>query len=148
MSMVVCPLCGKSTSLRRFPSGFEVDIVVRTVRGLGRGRGFETVNEESVLGDDEVTPLIVNRVLDILSVLLRKGCISGEILSSLHINAEEPEMYVIYDKIREMVDWIEDALGEGWIWNVDKGEEPVEALVERLTDLISAYTESDQDSET
>jgi hypothetical protein len=67
MSMLVCPLCGKSTSLAKFnPSDFDDDIVVQTIHGLGRGRGFEVVSRESALGNSDVTSLVAERVLMIV----------------------------------------------------------------------------------
>jgi hypothetical protein len=41
-----------------------------------------------------------------------------------------------------LVDLIEETLRAGdeeWVWEVDKEEEPLEALRERLTDLIDEY---------
>ncbi|MCK4952930.1 hypothetical protein KAS14_04030 [Candidatus Bathyarchaeota archaeon] len=71
MSMIVCPLCGKSNVLERFnPSDYELDIYVYEVHGLGRGRGFRSGPRRSILGDDEITPLIKNRVLDLVQMLI------------------------------------------------------------------------------
>ncbi len=40
MSQLICPLCGKFVSVRYYdPSGFEDDILLVQVRGLGRGKG-------------------------------------------------------------------------------------------------------------
>jgi hypothetical protein len=160
--MLVCPLCGKSTSLERFdPSDFHDDIVVQTVRGLGRGRGFEVVSRDSVLGDDVVTPLVADRVLDIMSMLLREGCLEvEEVLSRLRIGAKEEgskasqrelgdsesqdqiQLDETYEDVKGLVDLIEEALkvsSEEWVWEIDKEEEPLEALGERLSDLIDDY---------
>jgi hypothetical protein len=83
--MIVCPLCGKSSVLDTFdPSDFDQDIYIHDVYGLGRGRGFESGPWISVLGDDEVTPIIKNRVLDILKMLIDAGCLElDELFSEL-----------------------------------------------------------------
>lgn len=48
--MLVCLLCGKSSSLYRFdPRGFEDDIFVQNLQGLGRGRGFKVKKATSIL---------------------------------------------------------------------------------------------------
>jgi signal transduction histidine kinase len=92
MSMLMCPLCGKSTSVGRFdPSAFDDDIYVQTVRGLGRGRGFEVVSKSSILEDDAVIPLITDRILDITRMLLRCGRLNpAEVLSRLDLQTTAP----------------------------------------------------------
>jgi hypothetical protein len=50
MSQFICPLCGKFVSVRFYdPSGFEDDILLVQVRGLGRGKGVEIVETYSLL---------------------------------------------------------------------------------------------------
>jgi hypothetical protein len=44
----------------------------------------------SVLGDDEITPIIKNRVLDILQMLIDNNCLEiEELLSELDITFED-----------------------------------------------------------
>lgn len=75
---IQCPLCGKLTKLDGYdPSGFDDDIYVKTVTGLGRGRGFKWSPPRSVLGDKVVTPLIADRTLDILIMLVKAECVSA-----------------------------------------------------------------------
>lgn len=84
LSMIVCPLCGKQTSLKHFnPSDYDLDIYVQEVRGLGRGRGFETGPRESILGDDHVTPLIKDRLLELSRLLLKEEILKPSEVASL-----------------------------------------------------------------
>ena len=46
----MCPLCGKFVSVSKYdPSGFEDDILLVQVRGLGRGKGVKVVGKYSLL---------------------------------------------------------------------------------------------------
>jgi hypothetical protein len=87
MSQLICPLCGKSTSLRRYdPSGFDDDIYVKNLRGLGRGRGFEEVDRHSLLSDRTTMRMIGERILRIIALLASNDVLSeAEILSRLDI---------------------------------------------------------------
>jgi hypothetical protein len=87
MSLLICPLCGKSSSLRRFdPRSFDDDIYVKNLRGLGRGRGFEEVDRHSLLTDHVTMRMIVERILRLVSLLASRGVITeAEILSRLNI---------------------------------------------------------------
>ena len=92
MSLLVCPLCGKSNSVDLFdPSDYALDIYVYDVRGLGRGRGFDRGPQRSILGDDEITPIIKDRVLDIVQMLIDNSCLTSEELSELEFHENENE---------------------------------------------------------
>jgi hypothetical protein len=69
-------MCGKHTTLDSFdPSGFDDDIYVRSCVGLGRGKGFQWSPPASVLGDGAVTPLVAERTLDLLAMLVKTNCL-------------------------------------------------------------------------
>ena len=73
---VQCPTCGKSTAVEHFhPEDLDLDIKLITMKGLGKGRGFEVVNRRSALEDAEVDVIepIKNRTLDILKILIQSG---------------------------------------------------------------------------
>jgi hypothetical protein len=77
MSHVRCPLCGKDSFISNFnPDELDLDIYVRSFVGLGYRRGFAPTQDESVLGDDEFTPKIRNRCIDLLNLFVERGIIS------------------------------------------------------------------------
>ena len=104
MSLLLCPLCGKATSLRNYdPSTFDDDIYARDVRGLGRGRGFAVIGQHSILDDREVTRLIGTRAVKIVALLLRHRVLSrNEILACLEIHTEEEAVLVLQDKLNSV----------------------------------------------
>ncbi|OLD05394.1 MAG: hypothetical protein AUF79_01615 [Crenarchaeota archaeon 13_1_20CM_2_51_8] len=54
MSHITCPICGKSSFLRNFAlEKMGSDIYVYSVKGLGRGKGFETTTSDSILHSPE-----------------------------------------------------------------------------------------------
>ena len=80
MSFIACPLCGKSSSLRLFdPQRMVLNIIVHSVRGLGRGKGFKVTSIKSIVNDPEyaeVREQIGARVIDLLRLLVSYGTIS------------------------------------------------------------------------
>jgi hypothetical protein len=74
MSHIRCPLCGKMAPISTFnPLELDLDLTVVRFKGLGRGRGFCIVEEYSVLGDEEFSPIVAERVLDICKMSLDAG---------------------------------------------------------------------------
>ncbi len=70
--MLKCPLCGKQNSIRYFdPTNFVDDIIIILKRGLGRGKGWEDVEEYSLLdgSDPELLDLISDRVAVLYDML-------------------------------------------------------------------------------
>jgi len=81
MSHIQCPMCGLNSPLSKFnPSALDFDVRLVQFRGLGRGRGFEVSNEFSVLGDEEYSPMVAERVLALCGMFLENGVISREML--------------------------------------------------------------------
>ncbi len=69
---LVCPLCGKQTPESTFLNqDFTVgDVYGRTVRGLGRGKGFEHSEWFSILYDRaDIIKVIKSRLLDLAELL-------------------------------------------------------------------------------
>ena len=63
MSHLLCPLCGKYSALSTLISNeLEPDLKVVSFKGLGRKKGFVRSEVYSILGDDEYTPIIVDRI--------------------------------------------------------------------------------------
>ena len=72
MSMWKCPLCGKQNSIRFYdPTDYADDIIIILMRGLGKGKGFETVEEYSLLdgSDPDLLELISDRIAVIYDLL-------------------------------------------------------------------------------
>ena len=72
LSLWKCPLCGKQNSIRHYdPTYFAEDIIIILKRGLGYGRGWEKVDEYSLLdgSDPELLDLISDRVAVIYDML-------------------------------------------------------------------------------
>ena len=121
MSHIICPLCGKSSSLRRFnPENFEDDIYVQRVRGLGRGKGFAVVSRESLLGDGGNGGLILKikrRILNLVSLLRRHRLISAKELEGLglipieRVRAVLKENRELRDKLLYIHGWTSDFVG-------------------------------------
>jgi len=88
---VVCPLCGKHTPIGSFSPSEDDDIKAVSVRGLGRGRGFEVTGKESLLDSPEhedTVSQISNRVLEIVSFLRDREMISDEdIIEALELDS-------------------------------------------------------------
>ena len=62
MVQLVCPLCGKFTSIRYFdPGSFEHDVLGVDTVGLGRGRGTRVVAKFSLLDDSQLMRTIRDR---------------------------------------------------------------------------------------
>jgi uncharacterized protein YukE len=58
------------------------------------------------------------------------------------LREKESELVSAYEEIGDMIDSVEDALtasGQVWTWSVDEAEDPVQALKERIGDLIREF---------
>src|SRR5690349_6121475 len=82
LSHITCPACGKSSSLGNFPpERMDLDIHVYSVRGLGRGRGFEVTESKSILYSPEYQHLrqrFAARISRVLGLLVEIDAISKE----------------------------------------------------------------------
>ncbi len=81
---VVCPICGKSSSLKSFPAGGATDIVLQTFQGMGRGKGFSVVSRQSGIDDRALAEALKPKLLDLLAVLAVHGHVTrDEIVDSV-----------------------------------------------------------------
>lgn len=88
---VVCPICGKSSSVKSFPAGRGNEIMYQTFQGMGRGKGFAVVSRESALDDRSLATALKPKLLELVSALAGHGHITRlEILNSVG-GAPEPE---------------------------------------------------------
>jgi len=158
---LVCPLCGKSSSRRKYdPSEFEMDICARDVVGLGRGKGFATTNEYSLLGNPEALGPMKDRILDLVE-LMRKNDIIGDEEFQERFGAPSPEVIDDTDdtdtsdedagglnaKITSLVARVSDALDTDLS---DEGETPIDRLesgVDKLIDDYNAFVAMEEQNE-
>ena len=81
MSHFRCPLCGLNRYLNTWsPETYENDIIANTPVGLGRGGGFEIMDEHSVLGDTDITARIITRMANFLKFAVTENIISKDFL--------------------------------------------------------------------
>jgi hypothetical protein len=79
MSHLLCPLCGKYAPLSTLnPENLELDLKVASFRGKGKGKGFAKAEEHSVLGDDEISPMIARRTLQLTRMFINAGVLKIE----------------------------------------------------------------------
>lgn len=84
---VVCPICGKSSSIRSFPAGGGDDIVLQTFQSLGRGKGFSVVSRESGIDDVALGRALKPKLLELVSVFASHGHASAnEILAAAGVD--------------------------------------------------------------
>ncbi len=64
---IVCPLCGKSSALRSFPTtGTRPILELRAFRGKGRAKGFKVISAGSGLDDLRLMRTVHDRLIEIL----------------------------------------------------------------------------------
>ena len=74
MSHLVCPLCGKNAPLSTLdPESQPLDLRTVSFRGLGRGKGFAVNEKVSIMGDEEYTPIIAERIEKLFKFFVDKG---------------------------------------------------------------------------
>lgn len=70
------------TPQKRFdPGSLELDMMVRNLRGKGRGRGFVDMGTRSILGDNETVKRTKARLLDLVQLLYDRKLLSEEELT-------------------------------------------------------------------
>lgn len=84
-----CPLCGRLVSLRYFePATFSQRITGIHRVGLGRGRGFRTVEEVSLLDDPETMGKIKTRILELARLLHRHGHLAADEMARMFLTTQ------------------------------------------------------------
>jgi hypothetical protein len=74
MSHLVCPLCGKNAPLSTLhPENLPLDLELVRFKGLGRGRGFAVGEVTSIMGDEEITPIVAARLEKLYYFFVEKG---------------------------------------------------------------------------
>jgi hypothetical protein len=73
------------------PSSLPLDLQTISFVGLGRGKGFAKGEVDSVLGDDEITPLIAARVYELFKLFVE----TGDIVLPVAVNKEAVNLLTI-----------------------------------------------------
>jgi len=114
----VCPLCGKSSSLKTFPSGPGTDVLLQAFRGRGRGRGFDVIPRGSALVDERLRESVLAKLRVIVENLRERGYplaleptppTPAEVDSTLHV----PTGIAAADEIamaRSTIEFLEDEM--------------------------------------
>jgi len=83
MSHISCMLCGLQRPVSNYdPTNYENELYLISKRSKGYRGGFDD-DFVPILGDDEYTPLIKNRILEIVRAFKEKGIISETELAEL-----------------------------------------------------------------
>lgn len=123
MSLWICPLCGKQNSLRYYdPSDFEDDITVIVLRGLGKGMGFDVVEEYGMLEGDH--PDVLGLISDRVAILY----------DLLYEDKED-------DKADELVDEINSVLC------LDDSDAAFDSLIDAAEALLAHVLDYEEDTE-
>jgi predicted nucleic acid-binding Zn-ribbon protein len=105
----MCPLCGLHHSIKKYsPEDLPLDIEAVLKVGLGRGRGTKVVSRYSLLGDDDVSPKIVKRVLTLCRFFLSQNIVTlDDLKHSLGIR-DAPSSGTVsvkeYNKLKEDIE--------------------------------------------
>lgn len=94
MSHISCMLCGLQRPIKNYdPSNFENELYLITKRSKGYRRGFDNYYDP-ILGDDIYTPIIKNRILEIVRTLREKGIISDNELDEIFPKKDEKNSFL------------------------------------------------------
>lgn len=134
MSFLVCPLCGKSSSMRKFnPEDYDLDIYAQDMVGLGKGKGFAVTGKYSILdGNSHVIQMIKDRVLDILLLLYESDIVTQEeIINRFNIKSVSDEHRASKALLEEKTKRINFLSGE-----LSSARADLEELKQRLEDIL------------
>jgi hypothetical protein len=71
---LICPLCGLSVPLSKLYRGnFPIDLKTISFRNAGYRKGFAPNEPVSVMGDEEITPVIASRVKELYDFFVEHG---------------------------------------------------------------------------
>ena len=91
MPEFTCPLCGLNHSTRHYdPDSLPLDILAPNRIGLGRGNGTRITGRYSILGDNDISPKIGKRLLDLCVFFVEKNLINiSDLKARLRIKDSE-----------------------------------------------------------
>jgi hypothetical protein len=94
-------LCGLQRPIKNYdPSEYDNELYLISKRSKGYRGGFDN-DYEPILGDDVYTPIIKNRILEIVRAFREKGIISDYELDGVNPKKDEPDSFL--DKAVERI---------------------------------------------
>ena len=127
-------ICGLQRPVKNYdPSTFDNELYLISKRSKGYRGGFDD-DYEPILGDDVYTPLIKNRVLEIVRAFREKGIISDNELDGISPKKDEPKSFL--DKA------IDKMIAQALIGTSDSSDSYyLESKVRGLTDQVNKLKE-------
>ena len=118
-------MCGKFSPYDFSPTG-DLDICAVETKGLGRGRGTKVMRKYSILEPgNEVASKIGDRLLELLDILLDKGCLDSDSVYEI-LSEREDYLDEIIDESVDEIDELQKELTDSEKLN----EELAELLIE------------------
>lgn len=153
-SLLVCPLCGKSSSLRNYdPTSLALDVYAKSLRGRGKGKGFDLVREWSILDEDPgKLSGMSHRLLDLLDLFVRKGLMEREYIleklgpqeeESIVLDEAEASSVDLEEDVEALAEWIREELGLDGL----SGKDPLDRLKNGIKLLIDEVEAGRADAE-
>ena len=167
MTLLVCPICGKKASRRKFdPCSLDPNIYVKVVLGLGRVKEFRTNGSHGILQSDTAKE-IKKRLLQLASILIKNGLMSKlEVERSLgvkssqsrkmtplsplieekvesinelkeELNAQNESKEELLESVRQSIQSIKEQVGYEYETEFDDPLEELKNIIERLNDEYS-----------
>ncbi len=137
MSHISCMLCGLQRPVSNYdPSNYDNELYLITKRSKGYRGGFDN-DFEPILGDDVYTPLIKNRILEIVRAFKEKGIISEKELAGLIPKTDVTESW--FDKA------ISTMLYNALTGTSEDSESKAKELSELVDKLKTDYSKRDND---
>jgi hypothetical protein len=106
-------MCGKDAAISGFdPQKLDRDIYIRQVVRLEAGKGFTYEPDISVLGDDEFTPMIKDRCIDLIRLFIEQDILTEEELMKelkIGVPVEGNDQVIPYEDVLKMVSQLKPA---------------------------------------
>jgi len=144
----MCPGCGRSVALKNFdPENLDLDVMVQDMKGLGRGKGFESTGRSSILGKNDVCERIADRSIALLKLFIDHDVVTAaEVRKRLElpgtvtvVERNEDEVQALRERIEErekeitsITSDMADAMGESVDDYEGEGHEEDDIIIARL----------------
>ncbi len=132
MSHISCMLCGLQRSTKNYdPSNYDNEIYLITKNSRGYAGGFED-EMEPILGDAVYTPIVKDRVLEIVRAFIEKGIISENELSGLIPKTDVTESFIDKAISSMLHNALTGASADSKIYNLESEKRELSELVNKM----------------